>query len=302
MRIRIGYDLTFSSSTPTPTILLLSVHPSRLNDLTEPHRITFDPPISSQIYTGNICTRIVMPPSTLGVSSNNVISDTGLPDVVEPDAGQIPVENLPDESLEFLPGSRYCETDRLSDTAWSLFGRMPPGWARVQAICDYVHDRLTFSYADARSTRTAWDGHQEGIGVCRDFAHLSIALCRCMNIPARYCTGYLGYRCATGSGPDGLQRVVRGSPRGRLVYLRRAAQSAADRSDTDRTRPRCCRRCVLDQLRSSPARSVQGHHRRATMNGRSGEEGVVAVISCPFAIAKRPARCRQAAGMRPAAA
>ena len=129
MRIRIGYDIALSSSTPTPTILLLSVHPSRLNDLTEPHRITFYPPISSQTYTdhfGNICTRIVMPPGILAVSSNNVVCDSGLPDPVEPDAGQIPVENLPDESLEFLLGSRYCETDRLSDTAWSLFGRLAP--------------------------------------------------------------------------------------------------------------------------------------------------------------------------------
>ena len=195
MKIRIGYDMAFNSATPTPTILMLSVHPSRLDDLTKPHRITFDPPIPSHTYTdhfGNICTRIVMPPGILTVSSDNVVCDSGLPDAVEPDAGQIPVENLPDESLRFLLGSRYCETDRLSDTAWSLFGHVPPGWARVQAICDYVHDRLTFSYPDARSTRTAWDGHQEGIGVCRDFAHLSIALCRCMNIPARYCTGYLG--------------------------------------------------------------------------------------------------------------
>ena len=195
MRIRIGYDIAFSSPAPTPTILMLSVHPSRLSELTEPHRIMFDPPIPSQTYTdhfGNICARIVMPPGILTVSSNNVVCDSGLPDAVEPDAGQIPVEHLPDESLEFLFGSRYCETDRLSDTAWSLFGRVPPGWARVQAICDYVHDRLTFSYPDARSTRTAWDGHREALGVCRDFAHLSIALCRCMNIPARYCPGYLG--------------------------------------------------------------------------------------------------------------
>jgi transglutaminase-like putative cysteine protease len=195
MRIRIGYDLAFSGSMPTPIILMLSVHPTRLEDLSEPHRIAFDPPIPSQTYTdhfGNLCTRIVMPPGTLAVSSRNVVYDSGLPDPQDSNAGQIPIENLPDDSLEFLLDSRYCDTDRLSDTAWSLFGRMPPGWARVQAICDYVHDRLTFSYPDARSTRTAWDGHQEGIGVCRDFAHLSIALCRCMNIPARYCTGYLG--------------------------------------------------------------------------------------------------------------
>jgi transglutaminase-like putative cysteine protease len=195
MKIRIGYELAFRSSTPTPAILMLSVHPSRLKDLAAPHRITFDPPIPSQTYTdhfGNICTRVVMPAGNLAISNDNVVRDSGLPDVVEPDAGQIPVENLPEDSLEFLLGSRYCETDRLSETAWSLFGRMPPGWGRVQAICDYVHDRLTFSCPDARSTRTAWDGHQEGLGVCRDFAHLAIALCRCMNIPARYCTGYLG--------------------------------------------------------------------------------------------------------------
>jgi transglutaminase-like putative cysteine protease len=133
-----------------------------------------------------------MPSGSLAISSHDLVGDSGLPDAVERDAGQIDVENLPDASLEFLLGSRYCETDRLSDTAWSLFGRVPPGWGRVQAICDYVHDRLTFSYPAARPTRTAWDGHQEGLGVCRDFAHLSIALCRCMNIPARYCTGYLG--------------------------------------------------------------------------------------------------------------
>jgi len=160
MRIRIGYELAFNSSMPTPTILMLSAHPSRLEDLSEPHWIGFDPPIPSRTYTdhfGNICTRIVMPPGVLTVSSHNVVCDRGLPDTVEPDAGQIPVENLPDESLEFLLGSRYCETDRLSDTAWSLIGRLPPGWARVKGICDYVHDRLTFSYPDARSTRTAWD-------------------------------------------------------------------------------------------------------------------------------------------------
>ncbi len=195
MRISIGYDLAFNTSTPTPTILMLRVHPSRLGDLSESDRILLDPSIPSQTYRdhfGNIVTRIVIPPGTLAVASRNIVCDGGLPDAVEPDAGQIAVENLPHEALEFLLGSRYCETDRLSDTAWSLFGRLPPGWARVQAICDYVHDRLTFSYPDARSTRTAWEGHQEGIGVCRDFAHLAIALCRCMNIPARYCTGYLG--------------------------------------------------------------------------------------------------------------
>ena len=121
-----------------------------------------------------------------------MIRSTGLPDLLAPEAEQVPVEHLPDETLEFLLGSRYCEVDRLSDAAWAQFGSGPSGWRRVQAICDYVHDRLTFSYSDARSTRTAWEGHEERLAVCRDFAHLAITFCRCMNIPARYCTGYLG--------------------------------------------------------------------------------------------------------------
>jgi transglutaminase-like putative cysteine protease len=114
------------------------------------------------------------------------------PDLIALEAEQHRIEDLPDDVLEFLLGSRYCETDRLSDTAWSLFGKITPGWRRTQAICDYVHDRLSFSYLDARCTRTACEGHQEQLGVCRDFAHLAIAFCRSMNIPARYCTGYLG--------------------------------------------------------------------------------------------------------------
>jgi transglutaminase-like putative cysteine protease len=195
MRIRIGYDIAFESFSPTPMILMLSVHPSRLNDLTTPYDIIFDPPVPATTYTdhfGNICTRVVAPPGRLAVSSEAVVCDSGQPDLVVPGAEQLPVADLPDGVLEFLLGSRYCETDRLSDTAWSIFGNIPPGWGRVQAICDYVHDRLAFSYPDARSTRTAWEGHQERLGVCRDFAHLAIAFCRSMNIPARYCTGFLG--------------------------------------------------------------------------------------------------------------
>jgi transglutaminase-like putative cysteine protease len=120
------------------------------------------------------------------------VRDTGQPDVVASHARQIPVQELPDETLLFLLGSRYCETDRLSETAWQLFAQSAPGWARVQAICDHVHQHISFGYEHARSTKTAWEAFQEGTGVCRDYAHLAIAFCRCMNIPARYCTGYLG--------------------------------------------------------------------------------------------------------------
>jgi transglutaminase-like putative cysteine protease len=102
------------------------------------------------------------------------------------------VPELPEETLVFLLGSRYCETDRLSEFAWKQFGHLPRGWHLVQAICDFVHNHITFGYQHARSTRTALEAYHERVGVCRDFAHLAVTLCRCMNIPARYCTGYLG--------------------------------------------------------------------------------------------------------------
>ena len=195
MQIRAGYEIAYDCPQPTPMVLMLSVHPTRLPDLVTPQRMTFDPPVDARDYRdlhGNICTRVTAPTGRITISSDFLITDSGLPDIVEPDAGQLPVQDLPDDMMIFLLGSRYCDTDHLSNTAWSLFGNGPTGWGRVQAICDYVHERLTFGYHHASVTRTAWDGFREQRGVCRDFAHLAITLCRCMNIPARYCTGYLG--------------------------------------------------------------------------------------------------------------
>ncbi len=195
MLIRAGYDIAFNAPAPTPLMLMLSLHPSRVGDLQTPQRMLFDPPVPATDYTdgfGNVCTRVVAPPGLLRITNQFTIADSGQPDAVAADALQVPVEELPPEVLVYLLGSRYCETDRLSDTAWSLFGHVPPGWARVQAIVDYVHDRISFGYEFARATRTAHEAFMERQGVCRDFAHLAVALCRCMNIPARYCTGYLG--------------------------------------------------------------------------------------------------------------
>jgi transglutaminase-like putative cysteine protease len=121
-----------------------------------------------------------------------VVADTGLPDALDPAARQHEVTALPHHTLMFLLGSRYCETDQLMNEAWSLFGKTAPGWPRVQAICDFVQSHVRFGYEHARATRTAVDVARERRGVCRDFAHLAITFCRCMNIPARYCTGYLG--------------------------------------------------------------------------------------------------------------
>ena len=195
MHIRAGYEISYDCAQPTPMLLMLSPHPSRAKDLQTPCEIRFDPEIPASNYQdqfGNICTRIVAPPGRLILSSSFVIADSGTPDEVAPGAAQHLVSDLPNEQLLYLLGSRYCETDRLSETAWALFGNTPPGWARVQAICDFVHNHITFDYQAARPTRTAWETYQEREGVCRDFAHLAVTFCRCMNIPARYCTGYLG--------------------------------------------------------------------------------------------------------------
>ena len=195
MQIRAGYEIVYDCPRPPPMLLMLSVHPSRAPDLLTPDRLVLDPAVATRVYHdgfGNLCTRVIAPAGRLTITNDFVVADSGEPDVVAPDAVQHPVEDLPDETLVFLLGSRYCETDLLSDTAWSLFGAVPPGWGRVQAICDYVHDRITFGYEHARSTKTARHAFMEQQGVCRDFAHLAITLCRCMNIPARYCTGYLG--------------------------------------------------------------------------------------------------------------
>ncbi len=179
----------------TPMLLTLSVHYSRAADLAWPDLLNTQPHIPVAAYRdlfGNWCSRIVAPQGRLTLSADAVINDNGQPDAVAPYAMQVPVEQLPDSVLVYLLGSRYCETDRLSEIAWQLFGRGPTGWARVQAVCDFVHDHISFGYHHARRTRTALEAYNEGVGVCRDYAHLAIAFCRCLNIPARYCTGYLG--------------------------------------------------------------------------------------------------------------
>lgn len=195
MKIRAGYRIIYETAQPTPMVLMLSVHPSRLADLESPQEIRVDPPVRVSHYRdgfGNICTRVVAPPGRFTISTDFIVRDSGEPDIVAPEARQLDIQDLPDDIVVYLLGSRYCDTDKLLNTAWSLFGTTPLGWPRVQAICDYVNSHITFGYEHASPTRTALDGFRERLGVCRDFAHLAITFCRCMNIPARYCTGYLG--------------------------------------------------------------------------------------------------------------
>jgi transglutaminase-like putative cysteine protease len=195
MQIRLGYELVYDCPQPTPMLLMLNVHYTRVSDMVVPDHLVTSPAIPIRGYRdgfGNWCNRIVAPTGRTRLSAKGIINDTGAPDRVALGARQHPVEDLPDEALVFLLGSRYCETDRLSEIAWSLFGKTPLGWSRVQAICDYVHQHIAFGYEHARATRTAWESYCDRTGVCRDFAHLAVTFCRCMNIPARYCTGYLG--------------------------------------------------------------------------------------------------------------
>jgi len=195
LKIRAGYDIAFQCYQDTPMVLMLSVHPTRHADLLTEHRIRLPNGIGSHDYLdtfGNTCTRLVAPPGLLEIRNDFIIRDSGQLDAVVPDAQQWDVSALPDEALMYLLGSRYCDTQKLSDLAWSLFGGIDGGWQRVRAICDYVHNHLEFGYDHARCDRTASEGHAERVGVCRDFAHLAVTLCRCLNVPARYCTGYLG--------------------------------------------------------------------------------------------------------------
>lgn len=193
--LRIGYEFVYDCALPTPMLLALNVHSSRVSDMIVPDHVLTDPPLpvtSHYDAFGNLRSKLVLPAGETRLSADGIVRDSGTFDEVVPDARQHAVQDLPDETLQYLLGSRYCEVDLLGTVAWELFGGAPEGWPRVQAICDYVHERVTFGYEHARSTKTAWDTYRERSGVCRDFTHLAIALCRAMNIPARYCTGYLG--------------------------------------------------------------------------------------------------------------
>ena len=194
MKLQVGYDFRYQCTQPTPMLFVLNVHSERSADIIVPDHMVSDPVVPITTYRdafGNWCSRLVAPPGEFRLSSMALLNDSGLRDEVHPEARQHAVQNLPDDTLQFLLPSRYCETELLSDIAWNLFGGTPEGWDRVQAICDFVHEHVTFGYAHARVTKTAWDVYNERTGVCRDFTHLSVALCRAMNIPARYCTGYL---------------------------------------------------------------------------------------------------------------
>ena len=194
MQIRVGYELVYDCPQPTPMLLTLNLHYTRASHIVVPDHLVTHPSLPLTAYRdsfGNWITRLVAPAGETRLTADALLNDDGALDPVHPNAQQHSVQSLPEETLLFLLGSRYCDTDLLSDMAWRTFEHTPPGWARVQAICDFVHKHITFGYEHARATKTASQAFEERRGVCRDFTHLAVAFCRCMNIPARYCTGYL---------------------------------------------------------------------------------------------------------------
>jgi transglutaminase-like putative cysteine protease len=195
MHIRYGFRIGLQVSQPTPIITALDIHPDRRGDILQEDALRLDreQPVHSYIDGfGNLCRRAVLSPGETLLSCTGIVRDSGRPDTYDRDAEQVPVDKLPNDALVHLLASRYCETDLLSGFAWSTFGHIQGGYAKVQAVCDYVHGHLAFGYENALCTRTAMDAQRDRVGVCRDFTHLAVALVRCLNIPARYCNGYLG--------------------------------------------------------------------------------------------------------------
>ena len=261
LTLRVGYDLIYECPAPTPMMLMLHIHHERAADIIEADLMQADPFIPAAPYRdgfGNWCTRILAPTGRLRLSARALLRDSGEPDPIAVAGEQHPVEELPEDVVVYLLGSRYCETDRLTEAAWDLFGRAPAGAARVQAICDYVHRHITFNYQDARATRTAWEAMQERKGVCRDYAHLAVALCRCMNIPARYCTGYL-----TDIGVEPPYGPMDSRPGSRPTSAGAGtpstpATTAAHRPRADGARPRRHRRGHQHHVRHQHAGGVYG--------------------------------------------
>lgn len=195
MMLRLGYDVQFQIPSTVAMVALLNVHPSRVADLRAPDEVRVEPGTQVENFIdsfGNRCTRFVAQQGRLRLSNLTLLQDPGFADQVKYDARELPVQELPSHILGYLLNSRYCEVDRFATIASELLGNVPPGWGRVQAICDWVHEKVSFGYQYARPTKTALDVFAERFGVCRDFQHLAVTLCRALHIPARYATGYLG--------------------------------------------------------------------------------------------------------------
>jgi hypothetical protein len=265
MRIRAGYDIAFTVTQPTPMILMLTVHPSRAKDLLTEENLVTTPRMPLRHYRDafdNVCTRIIAPSGLVEFKAVFEISDSGNPDEVVPAARQHPIEELPDDVLVYLLGSRYCDTQRLLEFAWHKFGTSRPGWVRVQAICDFVHHHIKFGYQDARDDRTASDAYREQVAS----RHHSVSLHEhsrplLHRLPRRH-------RCTAGPCADGFQRLVRGFSRWPVVYIRCPTQPPSHRPYSHSLRTRCVGCSDLDKLWSGQAGALQGGNGRGHFRER----------------------------------
>ena len=271
MLIKVGFEIAFVFPEPTAMLLMLYLHPTRLPTVRVPEHLRVEPWVTVPDFFdshGNRCGRAVVPAGRVVFRNSAVVEDCGLPDLQVRDAQQVNVQDLPQEALPFLLASRYCEVDsELKELAWKLFSSTPAGWPRVEAVSNFVHHHIRFDYQQARATRTALDVYRERVGVCRDFMHLAVTFCRCLNIPARYCTGYLG-----DIGVPPVDRPMDFSAwfeafLAAVAHLRRAQQRAANRTGADGARPRRRRRGDHDDLRRQPAAVVSGCDARGFRGG-----------------------------------
>jgi len=196
MLIKVDCEIVLAFPEPAAVVLMLRLHPSVGLAAGTAERLEVDPPVEIADYAdvyGNRCARVFVPEGRAAFRHAAVVEADGRPDPQDWGAYHHRVQELPADALLFLLPSRYCEVDsELKEAAWATFGRGPAGWPLVEAVCDFVHHHVRFDYLQARANRTALEVFRERVGVCRDFTHLAVTLCRCLNVPARYCTGYLG--------------------------------------------------------------------------------------------------------------
>jgi transglutaminase-like putative cysteine protease len=192
-RLRVGCEFVHQSGTDVPAVFQVEPLSDQKVDLIDEHW-SLEPDIATHTYSdlyGNPCRRLIMPAgrSLIGYEATVIAADAT--EDVDEGAPELAPDQLPDDVLIYILPSRFCLPDVLGDEAWSRFGSTPPGYRRVQAICDYVHGHLQFEYGASNPMTTAADAHTSGYGVCRDFTHLAVSFCRALNIPARYVFGYL---------------------------------------------------------------------------------------------------------------
>ena len=269
--LQVGCQFDLRSPNATTAVLQVAPHFDQTASITGewwdgalPHRSYAD-------EFANRCERFALPAgevrvtysAEVSVSAPRLTSRRGMP-------GRHPVEVLADDLLRWVMPSRFCQPDELGSDAWHMFGSVPPGWARVQAICDFVNAHLAYVHGSSNPWTTAADAYRSGQGVCRDFAHLAITFCRALNIPGPIRVRlHPRHRQPPPVRGDGLRGLVRGPPVGPLAHLRRPAQRTSHRSRARRTRSRRGRRGADDVVRCRRSPRLRGQGGPARVSSQS---------------------------------